>query len=188
MVEKDEMSAVPMDPNCGDILTVATGATAALGAVSTIWPLIARMSPSASTVAAGAPRVVDLAAIPEGGAIQVFWRGVPVFINHRTAREIAAARADDELIDTQPDAERVKSGHEQWLVVNGTCAHLGCIPAYYEADHGGWFRHCHGSQYDSSGRVRKRPAPKNLALVPTTFLSDTRLQIGSTRQASKEPT
>jgi ubiquinol-cytochrome c reductase iron-sulfur subunit len=174
------MTAIPMEqPNRRDILTIATGATAALGAAATAWPLIAQMSPSASTVAAGGPLVVDLTAIPAGGSIQVVWRGKPVFINHRTAQEIAAARADDGVIDPQPDAERTTAGHEQWLVVSGICTHLGCIPANHEGDYGGWFCHCHGSQYDGSGRVRKGPAPKNLALVPTTFLSDTTLQIGA---------
>ncbi len=174
------MTAIPMeDPNRRDILMIATGAVATVGAAATAWPLIAQMSPTAATVAAGAPLVVDLSAIPVGGSIQVFWRGKPVFINHRSEQEIAAARADDGVIDPQPDAERVKAGHEQWLVVNGICTHLGCIPANHEGDYGGWFCHCHGSQYDGSGRVRKGPAPKNLALVPYEFLSDTKLQIGA---------
>jgi ubiquinol-cytochrome c reductase iron-sulfur subunit len=175
------MTDAIFEPSRRDILMVATGATAAAGAAATIWPLIAQMSPSASTTAAGAPIEIDLGPIEPGQSIQLFWRGIPVFVTHRAEQEIAAVRAVDvaSLIDPQTDAARVKPGHEQWLVVNGTCTHLGCIPAYHEGDYGGWFCHCHGSQYDASGRVRRGPAPRNLALVPYEFLSDTKLQVGA---------
>ena len=163
-----------------DFLFVATGAAAAVGAASFVWPLIAQLNPDASTVAGGAPVEVDLAPIAPGQSIKVFWRGAPIFINHRTEQEIAAARAVDwkSLRDPQPDEARTKPGHEQWLVVNGICTHLGCIPAYHDGGYGGWLCHCHGSQYDSSGRIRQGPAPLNLALVPYEFLSDTKLRIG----------
>jgi ubiquinol-cytochrome c reductase iron-sulfur subunit len=173
-------TTLPADPTRRDFLFVATGAVAAVGAVAATWPLISQLNPDRSTVAGGAPIEVDLAPIAEGQSIKVFWRGAPIFINHRTKVEIASARSVDwkTLIDPQSDEDRTKAGHEQWLVVNGICTHLGCIPNYHEGEHDGWLCHCHGSQYDSSGRVRKGPAPANLALVPYDFPSDTKLRIG----------
>jgi ubiquinol-cytochrome c reductase iron-sulfur subunit len=168
------------EPTRRDFLFVATGAVAAVGAAASLVPLIAQMNPDASTIAAGVPIEVDLAPIAEGQIVKVFWRGNPIFISHRTEKEIKEAESVplSSLPDPQPDSDRVQKGHVQWLVVIGICTHLGCIPLAHEGDYGGWFCPCHGSQYDTSGRIRQGPAPANLALPPYTFLSDSKIQIG----------
>ena len=170
----------PAESTRRDFLYVATGAAAAVGAVATMVPLISQMNPNASTIAAAAPIEVDLAPIAEGQVINVFWRSKPIFISHRTKKEIDSARSIDwhDLIDPQPDQARVKEGHDQWLVVIGICTHLGCIPLPHQGDFDGWFCPCHGSQYDSAGRVRRGPAPANLYLPPYRFISDSKIQIG----------
>lgn len=175
------MTAVSLaGPNRRDFLYVATGAVAAVGVAASLWPLIDQMNPDASTIAAGAPVEVDLSLIEEGQIVKVFWRSKPVFISHRTKKEIEQARAVDwrNLPDPQPDTARVKEGREQWLVVIGICTHLGCIPLAHQGDYGGWFCPCHGSQYDTAGRVRRGPAPANLYLPPYEFLSDSKIRIG----------
>jgi len=168
------------EPTRRDFLYIATGAAGAVAAIAAIAPLISQMSPDASTIAAGAPIEVDLSPIQEGQVIKVFWRGKPIFISHRTKKEIDEARSVNvaSLPDPQPDQQRVKPGHDQWLVLIGICTHLGCIPLAHQGDYDGWFCPCHGSQYDSSGRIRRGPAPANLALPPYTFVSDTKIQIG----------
>lgn len=169
------------EPTRRDILFVATGAFAAAGAAAATWPFVAQFTPDASIVAGAAPVELDLRPIAPGQSIKVFWRGAPIFVKHRTSEEIAAARNTDwqSLRDPEPDEARTKPGHEQWLVVNGICTHLGCIPNDHEGEYQGWLCHCHGSQYDSSGRIRKGPAPSNLALVPYEFINDTKLRIGA---------
>jgi ubiquinol-cytochrome c reductase iron-sulfur subunit len=173
-------TTIPQDASRRDFLFIATGAVAAVGGAAAVWPFVSQMSPDASTVNAGAPVEIDLTPIAAGQSIKVFWRGAPIFINHRTEHEIASARNVDvkTLRDPQSDDARTKKGYEQWLVVKGICTHLGCIPNYHEGDFDGWFCHCHGSQYDSSGRVRKGPAPLNLELVPYDFVSSATLRIG----------
>ena len=163
-----------------DFLYVATATVGAVGAVAALVPLIAQMNPDASTIAAGAPIEVDLSPIAEGQIIKVFWRSKPVFIFHRSRKAIEAARGVDwqNLIDPEPDTARVKPGHDPWLVVIGICTHLGCIPLPHQGQYGGWFCPCHGSQYDTAGRVRRGPAPKNLYLPPYEFLSDAKIRIG----------
>ena len=163
-----------------DFLFIATGTVAAVGAASTLVPLISQMNPDASTIAAGAPIEVDLAPVAEGQAIKVFWRGKPIYINHRTKKEIDEAKNVDinSLPDPQTDAQRTKQGHEQWLVVIGICTHLGCVPLDHQGDYDGFFCPCHGSQYDSSGRIRRGPAPANLAIPPYEFVSDSKVKIG----------
>ncbi len=138
------------------------------------------MNPDASTIAAGAPIEVDLAPIAEGQDIKVFWRGKPIYISHRTKKQIDEARKVpvSSLPDPQSDQSRVKEGHDQWLVVIGICTHLGCIPIAHEGNYAGFFCPCHGSQYDSSGRIRQGPAPSNLPVPPYQFVSDTKIQIG----------
>src|SRR5712692_2230718 len=153
-----------MDSTRRDFLFVATGAAAAVGGLATLWPFVSQMNPDASTIAAGAPIEVDLAPIAEGQDIKVFWRGKPIYISHRTKK--------------QADQARVKEGHDQWLVVIGICTHLGCIPIAHEGNYDGFFCPCHGSQYDSSGRIRQGPAPANLPVPPYQFVSDTKIQIG----------
>ena len=105
---------------------------------------------------------------------------LPIFVSHRTPKEIQEARNLDwhTLPDPQPDDARVKEGHDQWLILIGICTHLGCIPLAHQGDYDGWFCPCHGSQYDTSGRIRRGPAPANLPLPPYAFLSDTKVRIG----------
>ena len=174
------------EPTRRDFLFIATGAVGAVGVAAVAVPLIAQMNPDASTIAAGAPIEVDLTPIAEGQVIKVFWRSKPIFISHRTKKEIEEAQTVNvsSLPDPQPDSARVKPGHDQWLVVIGICTHLGCIPIAHEGNYDGWFCPCHGSQYDSSGRIRQGPAPKNLFLPPYQFLSDTRIRIGEEQSAS----
>jgi ubiquinol-cytochrome c reductase iron-sulfur subunit len=173
------------EPTRRDFLYVATAAAAAVGTAAAVWPLIAQMNPDESTIAAGAPIDVDLAPIAEGQVIKVFWRSRPIFISHRTGKEIQEARdvAVGGLPDPQRDQDRVKAGHDQWLVVVGICTHLGCIPLAHQGNYDGWFCPCHGSQYDTSGRIRQGPAPLNLAVPPYVFLSDSRIRIGETEKA-----
>lgn len=190
------MASETEDPNRRDFLVVAGNAFAAVGGAALLWPFIAQMNPDASTKALASIEV-DLAPIKEGQAITVLWRGKPVFIRNRNADERAKATADDTATlkdalarnlslpekDPATDANRVKAGHEQWLVLVGICTHLGCIPKGQSlgdarGEYGGWFCPCHGSQYDTSGRIRKGPAPRNLDVPPYAFLSDTKIKIG----------
>jgi ubiquinol-cytochrome c reductase iron-sulfur subunit len=168
------------EPTRRDFLYIATGAVGAIGAAAAAWPLIAQMNPDASTIAAGAPIEVDLGPVSEGQVIKVFWRGKPIFINHRTKKQIEEAQNVNvaSLPDPQPDSARVKQGHDQWSVLIGICTHLGCIPIAHQGPYDGYFCPCHGSVYDTSGRIRGGPAPANLALPPYEFVSDSKIRIG----------
>jgi len=174
------------DPQDGatrrDFLLYAASGLGAVGAASAVWPFIHSMNPAADTLALASTEV-DISPVQEGQAITVTWRGKPVFIRHRTAAEIDAANKVDvkELRDPQTDAQRVKK--PEWLIMVGVCTHLGCIPlgqkpADPKGEFGGWFCPCHGSQYDTSGRIRKGPAPLNLLIPQYTFLTDTSVRIG----------
>lgn len=173
-------SSTSAEPTRRDFLYVATGAVAAVGTAAAAWPLISQMNPDASTIAAGAPIEVDLSPIAEGQDIKVFWRGKPIYIMNRTKKQIEEARSVNvsSLPDPETDQARVKEGHDQWLVVIGICTHLGCIPIAHEGSYDGFFCPCHGSQYDSSGRIRQGPAPLNLPVPPYAFVSDTKIKIG----------
>jgi len=173
-------SATTAEPTRRDFLYIATGAVAAVGAAAVAWPLIAQMNPDASTIAAGAPIEIDLTPVAEGQVIKVFWRGKPIFINHRTPKQIKEAQDVNlaSLPDPQPDSARVKTGHDQWQVLIAICTHLGCIPLAHQGEYDGYFCPCHGSVYDTSGRIRQGPAPTNLALPPYEFLSDSKIKIG----------
>jgi len=167
-----------------DFLYLTAAAFGAVGAGSVAWPLIDQMNPAADTLALSSTEV-DLSPIEEGQAITVMWRGKPVFIRHRTPKEIEEAKAVDvtALRDKQADSERVQEGKEKWLVMVGICTHLGCVPAGQKdtdvkGEYDGWFCPCHGSHYDSSGRIRKGPAPTNLEIPEYTFISDTLIKIG----------
>ena len=175
-------TAPDLEPTRRDFLYIATGSAAAVGAAAAALPFVASLAPDAQTVASGAPIELDLTPIAEGQIVKVFWRGKLIFVRHRTEREIAEARAAplETLIDPQPDQMRVKEGHGQWLVTYGNCTHLGCIPLGHEGAYGGWFCPCHGSLFDTSGRVRRGPAPINLPIPPYTFASDTKVRIGET--------
>ena len=165
-----------------DFLYLLTGATAAVGGLALIWPLIDSMNPSADVLALASTEV-DLSGVEEGMAITVKWRGKPVFIRHRTPQEIEAAQEVplQELPDPQPDDARVIE--PQWLVMVGVCTHLGCVPLGQapsdpKGDYGGWFCPCHGSHYDTSGRIRKGPAPRNLAVPEYAFTDENLIRIG----------
>ena len=182
--DKTEEGGTEQDSGRRDFLYLTAAAFGAVGAGSVAWPFIDQMNPAADTLALSTTEV-DLSPIEEGQAITVMWRGKPVFIRHRTAKEIEEARADDDadLRDAETDAMRVKEGQEKWLVMVGICTHLGCVPlgqkdADVKGDFDGWFCPCHGSHYDSSGRIRKGPAPKNLAVPEYTFLNETTVKIG----------
>ncbi len=170
----------PAEPTRRGFLYIATSAVGAVGVAAAAVPLISQMNPDASTIAAAAPIEVDLSPIAEGQVIKVFWRSKPIFISHRTKKEIDDARSINwhNLPDPQPDEARVKEGREEWLVVIGICTHLGCIPLAHQGDYHGWFCPCHGSQYDTAGRVRRGPAPANLYLPPYNFVSDSKIRIG----------
>jgi ubiquinol-cytochrome c reductase iron-sulfur subunit len=165
-------------------LKMVATAGAAVGVGALAWPFIDSMNPSSDVLALSSTEV-DLTPIVAGQAITVLWRGKPVFVRHRTPEEIKSAEdvKASALIDPQPDSARVKAGHTEWLVVIGICTHLGCIPLGNKptdprGDWGGWFCPCHGSQYDTSGRVRHGPAPANLAIPPYAFETDTKIKIG----------
>lgn len=175
----------PTETTRRDFLMLATGAAGVVGLGAVVVPLVSQLAPDAQTIAAGAPIDLDLAPIAEGQAIKLFWRGKLIFVRHRTKKEIDEARAVDvaTLPDPQADQARVKEGHEQFLVVYGNCTHLGCVPLGNapgdpKGDYDGWFCPCHGSHYDSSGRIRRGPAPTNLPVPPYAFSADTKIRIG----------
>jgi ubiquinol-cytochrome c reductase iron-sulfur subunit len=168
------------EPTRRDFLFLATGAVGAIGAAAVVWPFVSQMAPDAATVAAGAPVELDLTPIAEGQIVKIFWRGKLIFVRHRTAAEIEAARQAPltALPDPQADEARVKEGKAQWLVVYGNCTHLGCVPLGQAGEYKGWFCPCHGSVFDTSGRIRQGPAPINLPIPPYTFVADTKIRIG----------
>jgi ubiquinol-cytochrome c reductase iron-sulfur subunit len=188
------------ETNRRDFLYIATGSVAAVGAALTVWPFINQMNPDASVLALASVEV-DLAPVAEGQEITIKWRGNPVFIRHRLPAEIEAAgkvaltdlkdplARNANLPDSDPatDKNRVVGDKEQYLVMMGVCTHLGCVPIGNEGEfavvegnvkHGGWFCPCHGSQYDTAGRIRKGPAPENLHIPQYAYLSDTKIRIG----------
>jgi len=165
-----------------DFLYLAAGAVGAVGTAVACWPLADSMNPSADVLALSSTEV-DLSPIEEGQAITVIWQAKPVFVRHRTADEIAAAEAVDvgDLRDPATDQDRVIK--PEWLIMVGICTHLGCIPKGQRAgdpkgEFDGWLCPCHGSHYDTSGRIRKGPAPENLPVPPYEFLDDTTIKIG----------
>lgn len=162
-----------------DFMTLTAGGLTAVGGACVAWPLVDSLNPSADVLAMSSIEV-DLAGITPGQTKTVKWRGKPVFIKHRTPEEIKEAQATplSSLTDPQEDAVRVKKGKEQWLVTIGICTHLGCVPLSNQGEFKGWFCPCHGSHYDTSGRIRKGPAPLNLAVPPYEFISDTKIKIG----------
>ncbi|MDJ1159319.1 ubiquinol-cytochrome c reductase iron-sulfur subunit [Chelatococcus sp. SYSU_G07232] len=168
------------EPTRRDFLFIATGAVGAVGVAAVAWPFINQMNPDAQTIAAGAPVEVDLSPIAEGQIVKLFWRGKLIFVRHRTKKEIEEAEKVDvaSLPDPQPDSARVKDGHAQWLVVYGNCTHLGCVPLGNQGAYDGWLCPCHGSVFDTSGRIRQGPAPTNLPIPPYAFLNDSKIRIG----------
>jgi ubiquinol-cytochrome c reductase iron-sulfur subunit len=165
-----------------DLLQLVAMAGAAIGAGAIAWPLIDSMNPSKDVLALSSVEV-DLTPIVEGQGITIVWQGKPIFVRHRTSAETKEAQDVPlgQLIEPQADSARVKAGHDNWIILIGICTHLGCVPLGNKpsdprGDYGGWS--CHGSQYDTSGRVRHGPAPANLALPPYAFSSDTKIKVG----------
>jgi len=160
-----------------DFLFTASYALGAVGVGAAVWPLIDQMNPDAS-VKALAITEVDISSIGLGKTITVLWRGKPVFIRRRTQEEISKAQNVnlEELKDPQKDEDRVKK--PEWLIMTGVCTHLGCVPLGEKGDFGGWFCPCHGSHYDTSGRIRKGPAPTNLEIPKYEFVDNNTIKIG----------
>ncbi|MDX8481430.1 ubiquinol-cytochrome c reductase iron-sulfur subunit [Mesorhizobium sp. VK24D] len=186
------MSATDIhDPNRRDFLYVATGMAAVVGAGAVAWPFIDQMRPDASTLALASVEV-DVSSLQPGSSLIVKWRGKPVVVRNRTEKEMKDGEAvslselkdpmarNANLANDAPatDANRTTPGKEAWMVMVQVCTHLGCIPLGQEGDFGGWFCPCHGSQYDTAGRIRKGPAPENMAIPVYQFISDTKIRIG----------
>ena len=164
-------------PKRRDFLFTASYAIGAVGVGATVWPLIDQMNPDTS-VKALASTEVDVSSVEAGKSITVLWRGKPVFIKRRTKEEIAEARSVklDELKDPEKDEDRAKN--PEWLVMIGVCTHLGCVPLGDKGEYNGWFCPCHGSHYDTSGRIRKGPAPTNMEIPKYEFVNTNTIKIG----------
>lgn len=173
-----------IDEGKRDFIYIATGAAAAAGAASLGWPLVAQMGKAADTLAAGSIEI-DISKIAEGQQLKMLWRGAPVFVRHRTPKEIAEAENTDisKCPDPQTDSERLVAKPDgtidpRYLVMVGVCTHFGCIPVGESGDYDGWYCPCHASHYDTSGRIRKGPAPRNMAIPDYTYISDTVIKVG----------
>ena len=177
----DSHAAPGTEPTRRDMLFIATGAAVAVAGAAAVWPFVRSLAPDAETIAAGAPVDLDLTPIQAGQIVKLFWRGKLIFVRHRTEAEIKSAEDVNvaSLRDPQPDSARVKPGKAQWLIVYGNCTHLGCVPLDNQGEYKGWFCPCHGSVFDTSGRIRSGPAPTNLPIPPYTFASDTKVTIGA---------
>jgi ubiquinol-cytochrome c reductase iron-sulfur subunit len=180
------------EPTRRDFLYLATGMAGAVGAVSVAWPFIDQMRPDASTLALASIEV-DVSSLEPGMSLTAKWRGKPIFIRNRTEKEINDAKdakisdlkdpiarnanlpADAEATDV---ARTAGQGKENWIVMIGSCTHLGCVPLGTSGEYGGWFCPCHGSVYDTAGRIRKGPAPMNLFIPQYAFTSDKVIKIG----------
>ncbi|HEX2255654.1 MAG TPA: ubiquinol-cytochrome c reductase iron-sulfur subunit [Afifellaceae bacterium] len=172
-------------------MILATGAFAAIGTAAAVWPFVDQMNPDASALAL-ASTDVDLSAIEPGQSVTVMWRGKPVFIRYRTEAEIEAARAvplsqlkdtlarNENLADNAPatDENRAVPDRPEFLIQVGVCTHLGCVPLGEQGDFNGWFCPCHGSHYDTAGRIRFGPAPDNLLIPQYEFVDDSTVRIG----------
>ena len=163
--------------NRRDFIFTASYALGAVGVGAAVWPLIDQMNPDAS-VKALASTEVDISGVERGQSITVLWRGKPVFIRRRTDEEIAKAKEVnlEELKHPEKDEDRAKN--PEWLVMLGVCTHLGCVPLGDKGEYGGWFCPCHGSHYDTSGRIRKGPAPTNMEVPKYEFVNSNTIKIG----------
>lgn len=173
-----------------DFLFLVGGAFGAFGAGAVVWPLIDSMNPAADTLAASTVEV-DIAPVQTGQAITVKYRGSPVFIRNRTKKEIEEAEAANNAPMPDPQRDQARVQKPNWLVMVGVCTHLGCIPkgqkaGDYKGQYGGWYCPCHGSHYDTSGRIRKGPAPTNLAIPDYRFLNDSRIMLGQKPTGKKD--
>jgi ubiquinol-cytochrome c reductase iron-sulfur subunit len=179
------------EPTRRDFLFIATGAVGAVGTALVAWPLIDQMNPDAAALAL-AQVEVDVSSLQPGQSLIVKWRGKPVVIRQRTDKEIEEAKAVNvaELRDglarnanlpanaPATDENRSTKDKEAWMVMVQICTHLGCVPLGQQGNYGGWFCPCHGSQYDTAGRIRQGPAPENMAIPVYQFISDTTVRIG----------
>jgi ubiquinol-cytochrome c reductase iron-sulfur subunit len=165
------------DPSRRDFINIAAVAAAAGGVAAVAWPFIDQLNPAADTLALSSVEY-DLSKVALGQEVTILWRKQPLFIRHRTPAEIAKARADDQasMKDPASDASRVKN--PEWLILLASCTHLGCVPVFGQGLYGGWFCPCHGSVYDTSGRIRAGPAPKNLIVPDYSFPTATTVKIG----------
>lgn len=192
MSEHETHSEPLGEPTRRDFLYLTTGMAGAVGVAAVAWPFIDQMRPDASTLALASIEV-NVAALEPGMSLTVKWRGKPVFVRNRTPEEVQAANAValGELKDPvarnanlPADAQATGvdrsggQGKENWIVMIGSCTHLGCVPLGQSGEYNGWFCPCHGSVYDTAGRIRKGPAPENLAIPTFKFMSDTVIQIG----------
>ncbi len=170
-----------------DFIHIAAATVAAGGVAAVAWPFVQQLAPAADTRALSSAEV-DVSKVPEGGEVRVLIGGLPFFIRHRTEAEIQSARNVDisTLRDKQTDDQRLKPMvdgklNPKILVTSGVCTHLGCVPVGPSqgtvGEYGGWFCPCHGSQYDTSGRIRKGPAPTNLAIPNYVYVNDTIIKI-----------
>ncbi len=177
--ENSKNKTQDVDKSKRDFVTTAAYTTAGVGAACMALPLIDSMNPAAD-VSALASIEVDISNMQVGEEKKVMWRGKPIFIKRRSKLAIDSARKTElsDLKDPQSDKDRVKEGREEWLVTIGICTHLGCVPIGNSGEYNGWFCPCHGSVYDTSGRIRKGPAPKNLEVPPYAFISDNIIKIG----------
>ena len=164
-------------PTRRDFIYTLTASLGVLGAGASVWPIVSQMNPD-SSVKAMSTVEVDISKVDKGKEITVMWRGKPVFIKRRTEDEITKARniSLEELPHPETDKERVLK--DEWLVVVGICTHLGCVPINGKGEYGGWFCPCHGSHYDTSGRIRKGPAPTNLEVPKYKFVGNDKIIIG----------
>jgi ubiquinol-cytochrome c reductase iron-sulfur subunit len=177
-----------------DFLYVASGAMGAVGLGAALWPFIDQMNPSTAALALASIEA-DISAIVPGQQVVLKWRGHPLFVRRRTPAEIAESNAvevsslpdplanNDALPDTAPATDANRAIKADMLVLIGVCTHLGCTPTVStpsvpQGDYGGWLCHCHGSQYDTAGRIRKGPAPRNLEVPPYSYLTNTRIKVG----------
>jgi ubiquinol-cytochrome c reductase iron-sulfur subunit len=177
------------EPTRRDFIHIATGTVAAIGVGLAAWPFIDQMNPSSAVLALSSVEI-DIGAIQEGQQAVFMWRSKPVFVRRRTKKEIAEAETVSmsdlpdklarnlNLAEDAPATDKNRIEKPEWLVVIGICTHLGCIPLNNQGEFGGYLCPCHGSQYDTAGRIRKGPAPENLAVPPYSFIGPTKIKIG----------
>ncbi|MBP1875365.1 Ubiquinol-cytochrome c reductase iron-sulfur subunit [Ensifer adhaerens] len=192
MSEHDISSETSGEPTRRDFLYLATGMAGVVGAGAVAWPFIDQMRPDASTLALASIEV-DVSSLQAGMSLTAKWRGKPIFIRNRTEKEVEEAKAvaladlkdpvaRNANLPTSAEANDLDrsagEGKENWIVMIGSCTHLGCVPLGQAGDFGGWFCPCHGSHYDTAGRIRKGPAPENLPVPTFSFVSDTVIKIG----------
>ena len=160
-----------------DFLQIATITVGAVGTGMAVWPIVDSINPPADVLALASSEI-DISSIEVGQSVTVIWRGRPVFVRHRTEEEVTESRAVslDTLPDPQSDEDRTQK--PEWLIMVGVCTHLGCVPLGQQGEYNGWFCPCHGSHYDTSGRIRIGPAPLNLEVPAYDYLSDDVIKIG----------